>query len=186
MTKTFLTGAAGALALALAACGGNETEVPEGEGAMADQTSLAEDAAPQPGTPQHFAGAVAASDAFEIESSRLAQERASSQEVKDYAAKMIEDHTTSTNNLREAVSGVEGVDLNPQMTPEQQQNLEELRNASDDFDEVYVRQQVAAHEAALTLLRDYNASGDVAALKTFAGNTAGIVEGHLEMARELP
>lgn len=186
MTKHILFATAGALALASAGCGDAEDETTMGQTA-ADQTSaVTEDTVAQPGTAQHFVDAVAASDAYEIEAARLAQENGTSEEVTSFAEMMIEDHTNSTENLREAAAQATGVTFNPQMTPKQQQDLQALRGAGENFDQTYAQQQVAAHEAALSLLRDYTASGDVEALRSFARDTAGVVDGHLEQARELP
>jgi putative membrane protein len=191
MTKHVLFATAGALALALAGCGDaaeeTTTEDTMMDGTAADQTSVAtEGVAAEPGTAQHFVDSVAASDAYEIEAARLAQQNGTSEEVTSFAQMMIEDHTNSTNNLREAAAQATGVTLNPQMTPQQEQDLQALRDAGEAFDETYAQQQVAAHEAALSLLRDYTASGDVEALRSFARDTAGVVEGHLNEARELP
>ena len=186
MTKRILCTAGGALALALAGCGdaGEEAAVHE---TAADQTSVAaEDTAPLPGTAQHFVDAVAGSDLYEIEAARLAQENGTSEAVTSFAEMMIEDHTASTDKLREAAAQASGVTLNPEMTEKQQQDLQALQEAVDNFDQVYAEQQVAAHEAALALLRDYSASGDVEALKAFARDAAVVVEGHLQQARELP
>jgi putative membrane protein len=186
MTKHILFAAAGAFALALAGCGDAEEETAV-EDTTADQTSVAtEDTAAQPGTAQHFVDAVAASDAYEIEAARLAEQNGTSEAVKSFAQMMIEDHTNSTNNLREAAEQATGVTLNPQMTPKQQQDIQALRDAGENFDQTYAQQQVAAHEAALSLLRDYTASGDVESLRSFARTTAVVVEGHLNQARELP
>jgi putative membrane protein len=186
MTKHILFAAAGALALALAGCGDAEEEA-TADGAAADRMSVAtEDTVAQPGTAQHFVDAVAASDAYEIEAARLAQENATSEEVTSFAEMMIEDHTSSTSSLREAAAQASGVTLDPRMTSTQEQDIQALRDAGDDFDSVYAQQQVAAHEAALSLLRDYTASGDVEALRSFSRDSAGMVQDHLDQARELP
>lgn len=187
MTTRFLL--AGAAALALAACG-NETEEPlTDDVAVAEQDALATDAATadsaMPANAQDFASAVAASDMYEIEAGRLAEQNGQSQAVKDFGAMMVEDHTKSTADLKAAAGQVNGVTVNPQMTAEQQSNLEALRSAGTNFDTVYKQQQVAAHEKTLSMLRDYGQNGDAAPLKDFATKAAGIVEGHLEQARNL-
>ncbi|BBC74346.1 conserved hypothetical protein [Altererythrobacter sp. B11] len=181
---------AGVGALALAACGSNNdaddtamTDQPTD--AMATSTDAMAPAAATAPMPQQFVDTAAASDTYEVEAAKLAQEHGSSQKVKDFAAQMVKDHTTSTENLRKAAAEVQGVTVNPQMTPMQQQNLEELRGAGDDFDATYARQQVAAHQAALDALNGYAQGGDAQPLKDFAGKTAKVVEHHLEMAREL-
>jgi putative membrane protein len=187
MTKHILFATAGALALALAGCGDAEEEPPMEDTAAADQTSVAaDDAAAQPQTAQQFVDAVAGSDMYEIEASRLAQENGTSEGVKTFAQMMIDDHTNSSTKLRDAAAQASGVTVNPRMTPKQQQDLQALRDAGENFDQTYAQQQVAAHEATLALLQGYAANGDDEALKAFAQETSAVVEGHLTQARELP
>lgn len=182
----FLAAAAGALMLA--ACGDADEPAADATAtgdAMAEQTAASTDAA-TPVTAQAFVDAASASDLYEIEAGRLAQERGTSQAVKDFGAMMVQDHTKSSNDLKAAAAQAGGVTVNPQMTPKQQSDLDALRNAGDDFDSVYAQQQVAAHEMALQLLQGYAAGGDTASLKDFASKTAPVVETHLGHARELP
>lgn len=201
MKKLFLVGAALPALAALAACGdqtpttaANDTVVMD-EGfandtfandadPLANDADMANDTAAGPAmTPKAFADTAAASDAFEIESSKLAQQKAQSDEVKEYAAMMIRDHTQSTANLKKAASAVD-VTPAPALTPEQQANLETLRSASGTgFDDAYKTQQVAAHEKTLAALQAYAANGSAAELKQFAANTAPIVDRHLEEVR---
>ena len=91
-------------ALALAACGKHDTaNTAAGMDNTADMnatdnTAMSDNvAAPaaSPLTAQGFANAAAASDHFEIESSKLAATQASSAKVKDFAKTMISAHTIS-------------------------------------------------------------------------------------------
>lgn len=184
MKAKLLVTAAGALALA--ACGSPSNETAPDETLATDTATPTETAAPAITMAQPFVDAASASDAYEIEAGRLAQTMGTSQKVKDFGAMMVKDHTTSTTNLKAAAAQAAGVTVNAQMTALQQNDLDTLRNAGATFDTVYAQQQVAAHEQALSLLRDYAASGDSAPLKTFASNTVTVVEGHLAKARELP
>ena len=179
---------AASAALGLAACGdGAQDADMAAENAAADQTSVAENVADpdMPTDAQGLVTAQAASDLYEIEAGRMAQENAANEAVREFGAMMVEDHTTSTENLKTALQQVEGVTVNPQMTAEQRAHLDALREAGDNFDSVYIEQQVAAHEKALGMLRNYAEGGDNPSLQQFAGNTADVVEGHLEQAREL-
>jgi putative membrane protein len=175
---------ASAAALALAACGGaNDTaEAPAAGETMADATG----GAPDPGTPQGFVDLAASSGMYEVEAGRLAQDLGSSQEVKDFGAMMVEDHTASSEQLSAAVvAGGAPLAVPPQMQPRHQQQLDALRAAGDDFDGLYLQQQVAAHEEALALLQGQARSGTVEPLREFAAEAAPVVEGHLEQVREL-
>ncbi|MBN9505853.1 MAG: DUF4142 domain-containing protein [Altererythrobacter sp.] len=184
MKAKLLVCAAGALALA--ACGSRTNENAPDETLATDTATPTEAPAPAVTTAQAFVDGAAASDAYEIEAGRLAQSMGTSQKVKDFGAMMVKDHTTSTTNLKDAAAQATGVTVNAQMTALQRNDLEALRNAGTTFDTLYAQQQVAAHEQALNLLRDYAANGDSAPLKTFASKTVPVVEGHLTKARDLP
>ena len=174
-------------ALALAACGGNEgaandAAAPANESnATADEAANAgESASSMAGA--DFAAAVAASDMYEIESGRLASEKASSADLKAFGQKLVTDHQKSTADLKTAAADARpAVAVMPALNPEQQQMLDALRSASGaEFDRTFVDQQKQAHQRALDLLQRYSAEGDVDALKTFAAKAAPVVRTHLE------
>jgi len=182
----FLTAAAGSLALA--ACGTAEepAEAPPEAETTAPAVNPTADLA-DPSTPQGFVDTAAASDMYEVEAGRIAQEKGQSDAVKQFAQMMIDDHTTSSENLMAAAGQASGVTVAPRMTAMQQQMLTELRNTGTEaFDGVYKQQQVNAHQQTLAALQDYAQSGTEASLKSFAATTAPVVEMHLGMANELP
>lgn len=174
-------------ALALAACGSDDTADETVAEATATDTALPTDAAtPDTTSPQGFVDTMAASDMFEIEAGRLAQEMGESQAIKDFGAMMVRDHTASSDKLKAAVAEAgNGLTVNPTMTRVQQGLLEQLRTGGENFDAMYAQQQADAHETALGVLQTQAQSGTVAQLKAFAAETAAVVEGHLEQARAL-
>ena len=140
-----------------------------------------------PSAAQGFANKAAASDAFEIASSKLAADNASSAAVKKFATQMIDAHTQSTAKLTSIAGG-----LTPPLTPDatldaaQQAKIDALKaKTGKDFDQAYAADQVAAHEEALTMLRGYAASGEVPEFKTFATELTPKVAAHLNMAKAL-
>ncbi len=184
--------------LALAACGkhdnastggadtGNATDV---NATTSDNGMAANSAAtaPAPTTAQGFVNAAAASDRFEIQSSKLAEASASSSAVKKFAAQMISAHTASTAKLKSVVAG-----LNPPLTPDdtlapdQQQTLDSLKGLKGSaFDSAYAQAQQAGHQKALDMLKSYSTSGDNAALKSFASAMIPTVTAHLNLAKGL-
>ena len=197
MTHKFLILLSGAT-LALAACGkhdnattggadtGNATDV----NAMASDNGMAANSAataPAPTTAQAFVNAAAASDRFEIESSKLAQGSASSSAVKKFAAQMISAHTASTAKLKGIIAG-----LNPPLTaddtlaPDQQQTLDSLKGLNGAaFDSAYAQAQQEPHQKTLDALKTYSSSGDNAALKSFASGMIPTVTAHLNLAKGL-
>lgn len=186
MTTRLAIAAAGALALT--ACGNQSSDEAVAEATPTETAALpTETPTVAASTPQGFVDTVAASDMFEIEAAKLAQEQGKSDKIKAFAAMMIKDHTTSSDNLKKAVADAgSGLTVAPALTPVLQGNLDQLRGAGENFDAMYAQQQVDAHEDALALLQSQAQGGTVAQLKSFASDTAKVVEHHLAEARELP
>ena len=181
-----------ASALALAACGqrneeaGSDVNVAVDNGVVVPDNGMTADAA-LPTSAQGFANTAAASDRFEIESSRLAASQGQSAAIKSFAEKMISAHQESTAKLKTALSG-----LTPAVTPDdtlsatQQADLDGLKGKTGaEFDTAYAAAQVKAHQATLDALNAYAASGDTPALKEFASGLVPTVTAHLNMAKGL-
>ncbi|WP_425437340.1 DUF4142 domain-containing protein [Novosphingobium guangzhouense] len=136
---------------------------------------------------QVFANIAAASDMFEIETSKLAAEKAQSAKVKTFAEQMIKAHTESTKKLTAAAAAATPpITLAPRMTAAQDAQLADLRSKTGAaFDEAYAKAQVSAHQATLDALKGYAAGGDQASLKTFATELVPTVTAHLNMAKAL-
>ncbi len=126
-------------------------------------------------------------DMYEIEASKIAQEKAKSPALKSFAAQMVKDHTATTAEVKKIVSsGSLAVTPPTQLDARRKGFIDNLKAASAaDFDEVYIDQQVAAHKEALTLHRSYVDDGDNAALKAFAAKTAPKVQAHLDMVEKM-
>ena len=185
-------------ALALAACGGNETANTamsdnmtgidmSGDANLADN-AMDNAAAPEAVSPaQKFANDVGASDHYEIEAGKLAQEKAEAQNLKDFGKMMVEQHTASTEKLKAAgAKASPAITPQPELSVEQQANLAALRAAEGAaFDAAYKTQQIAAHEKALATVKDYAATGDVPELKAFARDVEKVVQAHLNRIKGL-
>ena len=181
--------------LALVACGKHEAATDNAANdvnmAATDNSAMANaDAnavAPSPLTAQGFVNAAAASDNFEISSSKLAAAQASSAAVKKFATQMITAHTASTAKLKSTLAGMSpAITPDDTLTAEQQAALDGLKGTTGaDFDSAYAAAQVDAHQKTLDALNNYAASGDNEALKTFAKGLVPTVTAHLNLARGL-
>lgn len=136
---------------------------------------------------QAFADAAGASDYYEVEAGKLAKEKATTPALKEFGAMMVTAHTASTEKLKAAAAKA-----SPAIVPgavlsvEQEGNLSALRAATGTaFDAAYKTQQIAAHEKALAAMKDYAATGDVPAMKTFAADTSKVVQTHLDKIKAL-
>lgn len=183
------------ISLSLAACHQKTEEAsaagdnaPVATAVPLDATNLADNGATATAMGgQAFANMTAASDAFEIETSKLAAGSAASAPVKKFAAQMIAAHETSTAKLKALTATLSPpLTPDPALNPEQQQQLKELGLENGDaFDRLYATDQQAAHEKTLAGLQSYAATGDVPELKTFAAGLVPTVAAHLNMAKSL-
>jgi putative membrane protein len=181
-----------AFALAAAACNteaGNEVSTDVN---LAEDTAVndvlganATSNAAMPTDASGFANAVAAADLYEVESARLAADKATNAEVKSLAQHIRTDHEKSTSELKNA-AGTANITVAPKLDAEKQGMLDQLRAASGaDFDRLFLEQQKTAHQKALNLLQGYSSGGDNEALKAFAAKTAGAVKTHLDHANSI-
>jgi len=182
----------GAAALALAGCGSKTetsttdttTVTANSDGTMANDMAMV----PAASAGQTFANAAAASDAFEIATSQLADAQGASAKTKKFAADMIKAHTESTAKLKAAASGATpAIVPDATFTAEQQQVLDSLKGAKGaDFDKAYATAQVDAHQKTLDALKAN--AGDNAvpqSLRDFATKLIPTVTAHLNMAKSL-
>lgn len=123
-----------------------------------------------------FVKVVTSSNAFEIESSKLAEQKAKDADVKEFVKQMITDHTMAAEELKKAA--MLG-DAAPILSPKHAAMLEILKGASEqDFQPLYIDMQASAHMEAVTLFATYAKGGDDPAVKEFAAKTLPKLEMH--------
>jgi putative membrane protein len=137
-------------------------------------------------TTADFVKEVAVSDMFEIESSKLAEQKGNTQE-KTFAQQMVTDHTKTSSELKDLVgNGKVEATLPKALDSSHQSKLDKLKSATGkDFSSDYDSYQVSAHEDAVSLFERYSKGGDNSALKDWAGKTLPALKHHLDMAQEL-
>jgi putative membrane protein len=133
-----------------------------------------------------FAKEVAISDMFEIEASKLAQQKGNTAE-KSFAAQMVTDHTKTSTELKGLVSGGKvSAELPTALDSSHQSKLDKLKASNDrDFSSEFDAMQVSAHKDAVDLFERYAKGGDNADLKDWAGKTLPALQHHLTMAQDL-
>ncbi|WP_164156454.1 DUF4142 domain-containing protein [Sandarakinorhabdus rubra] len=186
--------------LALAGCGESARD-PASKGRAADGSSVGNGGDPVPplpppmrstdnrgvdrsaaSAPGDYVAAAASGDQFEIQSSRLVLERSRSDLVKGFARTMVEDHRTATERLKAVAQQVSLEAPRATMLPKHLKQLEELRSAGGNLDQLYLTQQRAAHAEAIDLHRGMSsAAGMPKPLGLFARDMLSRVEGHARM-----
>lgn len=133
---------------------------------------------------QDFVNKAAAGGMFEVESSKIAQDKISDQSVKDFAQKMIVDHGAANAKL-ESIAGEQKLKVPSELDPQHKAELDKLQQAEAPLDQPYVEAQRNAHTDAVSLFEAYAKDGDNATLKSFAQETLPTLKMHKDMIEKI-
>jgi putative membrane protein len=121
----------------------------------------------------------------QVELARLAEQRASSPSVREFARQMMMDHEQANRSLRALAEG-DGAAAPDQIDAEYRQARDALgRLSGAEFDIEYLRLQVQAHQRMATLMEYEIGSGGDAQVQRVASSALPKVFTHLGMARLL-
>ncbi len=121
-----------------------------------------------------------AGDQYEIQSSRLLLTTTKDAKLRSFATMMVTDHTKSTADVKAAAMGAGLHPAPPKLDAMGAKNVAALRATTGTArDRLYVEQQKAAHQRALTLHQTYAQSGTAAPLKAAAASIAPVVQTHI-------
>jgi putative membrane protein len=125
-----------------------------------------------------FVNAAGIGGLFEVESSQLALERASSGKVHDFATMMIADHGAINAEFQSVVQG-QGAHVPSSLDAQHEREMEELRHLSGPaFDRKYLDLQRDAHNGAIKAFESAASDCDNPQLRSFASKTLPILRSH--------
>jgi putative membrane protein len=159
-------------------------------GAAATETTPAA-AAPGAVTDPQIADIVVAANEVDIQAGELARTKATNPQVKEFAQRMITDHTGVNQQASQLVQRL-GVTPEPNPTSQQlrqggEQNRSHLQGLSGaEFDRAYIEHEVAYHQQVLDAIDNTlipNAQN--AELRALLEQTRPAVEAHLQHARQI-
>lgn len=140
------------------------------------------------GSAKNFVRNASIGNQFEILSSQMALQKSGDDDVKQFAQRMIDDHSEAGKNLETAVSSVQGNVGEPQeqLDAKHQKMLDKLSTLDGAaFDKEYIGDQTKAHNEAVSLFRNYAKNGKDDALKNFATETLPTLEDHHRTIKDL-
>jgi len=128
---------------------------------------------------------VALTDLYQVQAGKIAETKAQSQDVKDFAKAMVADHTAMTNQMKHIFAATK-VKVPTELGPRGARMIDALNAAAPaDFDKVYLNQQQSAQAAELTVLRVYADAGESSDLKPAAEKRIPKVQATLDKVHEL-
>lgn len=145
-----------------------------------DSAALA--AVPEPD--RKFLKEASAISRYNVRAGEIALFLGSSDQVKDLARRVVDDHTLAVNELK-IVARAKGVkELPDQLDAARQRKLAALQESyGDEFDRKYASMMAADHENDLRVFQQEAGSGSDPQLKEFAAEVLPKVKDHLSRAR---
>ena len=137
------------------------------------------------GETQKFMEEAATGGMMEVELGNMAQEKASSQEVKDFGERMVTDHTKAGDELK-SLAQEKSVTLPDSMTAKQQRSVKKLSALSgQEFDQEYMKMMVKDHEKDVKTYQKASENVPDPTVQDFAAKTLPTLKEHLQEAENV-
>jgi putative membrane protein len=139
-------------------------------------TALAANATPD----KSFYKSLAEGGIAEVRDGNLAQKKSSNQQIKDFGAMMVKDHTAANQDLM-ALAQSKGIKLptGPGIGADTKKGELDVLTG-ETFDKSYVKSQIKAHKDTIALLQKEIADGQDADAKALAQKLLPTVQSHLQ------
>lgn len=131
-----------------------------------------------------FAVAAADGGMLEVELGKLAQSNASSQLVKDFGNKIIEDHSKANEEMK-AIALSKSITLPEALSESNLKKVDKLsKKTGEEFDKDYIDLMVSDHKEDISAFEKEAEKGNDAEIKTYASGKLPTLKHHLQMAEE--
>ena len=161
---------------------------PKPDQATAPKTTATHDATQSTkstaGPDREFVRNTASGGQAEVELAMLAEQKASSNDVKMLASRIQTDHMKANEELK-AVASQKGWDLPTEPNSDQKYTKSKLEKLSgDEFDKAYTAQMIKSHNMGIASFQSEVAHGTDKDVKAFAKKTLPTLKEHLAMAQK--
>jgi len=130
-----------------------------------------------------FVQKAAEGGAAEIQMAQLAQTKASSQAVKEFANKLVADHTKANDNLK-PIATKDNITWPTGMSAKDQAEYNKLQALSGaEFDRAFVNHEIKDHKADISLFQKEADHGSDTQVKAWASENLPTLQEHLRMAQ---
>jgi len=183
----FTSTTCGVAAVALIACFGAQaqnttTRVAAGDTAT---TSKANNAASLARGDRKFIEEAAMGGIAEVELGKLAQIKASNDQVKQFGARMAEDHAKANDELKQ-LAQIKGFDVPAAPDKSHMREMDKLNKLSGaEFDKQYMSHMLSDHKKDVSEFKKVSESAKDSDVKAFAGKTLPTLQEHLKLAQSV-
>ncbi|HLH04344.1 MAG TPA: DUF4142 domain-containing protein [Bryobacteraceae bacterium] len=121
----------------------------------------------------------------EVELGKLAAQKGSSDAVKQFGQKMVDDHTKANDQLKE-IASKEQIEIPTALDAKHQKEVDKLSALSGDkFDKEYSKNMLKDHRKDVSEFQMEAQNGQDPNIKQFAASTLPTLQEHLKMAEDL-
>ncbi len=123
---------------------------------------------------------------MEVKLGKLAGDNASSDEVKQFGQRMVDDHTKANDELKAVAKG-KNIDLPKQEDDKEAKEMSDTLSKlkGEDFDKAYMKHMVQDHEKDVASFEKESKDGADDEVKAFAAKTLPTLKEHLTMAKKV-
>ena len=167
------------VALALTAAPAFAQTAQKAQGKTASQAQIK-----KAGSDQTFVMNAAKGGLAEVELGKLAQQKAQSDQVKNFGKRMVDDHSKANDELKTLAQNKK-ITLPTDLDPKDKAVRDRLSKLSGDaFDRAYMNAMVRDHRKDVNEFKMESTKGKDADIKGFASKTLPTLEDHLKLAQE--
>jgi putative membrane protein len=121
----------------------------------------------------------------EVQLGQLAAQKATDPQVKQFAQRMVEDHSKANDKLKQVASS-KNVTLPGDLPSDAKREEDKLNKLSGaQFDKEYMNHMLSDHKKDVNLFRSESKSAKDPDVKQFASETLPTLEQHLQMAQSI-
>jgi putative membrane protein len=134
---------------------------------------------------ENFVRNAAEGSMAEVKMGQLAEEKAQAPEVKNFAKRMVEEHSKALEEIKQ-LGSQEGINMPTDISHKDAVVYDRLSQLSGpEFDRAYSQEMVKDHQKDIAEFKHGENSAQKPAVKQFAQKTLGTLQSHLELAQHM-
>jgi putative membrane protein len=139
----------------------------------------------KPGGDQQFVMNVAKDGMAEVELGKLASQKATNDQVKQFGQRMADDHGKANDELKKLASD-KNITIPTETDVKHKATIDKLSKMTGDaFDRAFTQEMVNGHKKAVSAFKTESKNGKDAEVKAWAAKTLPTLEEHLKQVQEL-
>lgn len=133
----------------------------------------------------HFVKEAALSGMAEVELGKLAAEKGSTDAIKQFGQRLVDDHTKANDELKQAAAA-DKIEVPDALDAKDQSRIDKLGKLSGpEFDRAFLKEELKGHQRDVSEFQSESRNGADANVKSFASKTLPTLEAHLDTVKQL-